>query len=114
MDDVQGPSPKIVWNWFSPSTAKQREPPFFRQLNSSLREYQQRGRCMMLPPTVPMLRICGVPTPSAAVVSAGYSFRTCVLDRSGSSRPRRSAARHPRHDRLIEVPIETTRSGETM
>ena len=42
----QGPSPKIAWYWFSPSTAKQREPPFFRQWNSSLRKYQQRGRCI--------------------------------------------------------------------
>ena len=66
-----GPSPKMAWYWFSPSTAKQREPPFFRQLNSSLRKYQQRGRCIRLPPTVPMLRICGVPTSSAAVASAG-------------------------------------------
>ena len=80
----QGPSPKIAWNWFSPSTAKQREPPFFRQLNSSLRKYQQRGRCMMLPPTVPMLRICGVPTPSAAVTSAGIQLpRRRVLGEIG-------------------------------
>ena len=43
-----GPSPKMAWYWFSPSTAKQREPPFFRQWNSSLRKYQQRGRCMQV------------------------------------------------------------------
>ena len=66
-----GPSPKMAWYWFSPSTAKQRPPPFFRQWNSSLRKYQHRGRCIRLPPTVPMLRICGVPTLPAASVSAG-------------------------------------------
>ena len=49
-----GPSlPKIAWYWFSPSTAKQREPPFLKQTNSSLRKYQQRGRWLTLPPTVP-------------------------------------------------------------
>ena len=88
----QGPSPKMAWYWFSPSTAKQREPPFFRQWNSSLRKYQQRGRCMMLPPTVAMLRICGVPTPSAAVVSAGYCRRTAgVLGQIGQLRRRADA-----------------------
>ena len=100
-----GPSPKIAWNWFSPSTAKQREPPFLRQLNSSLRKYQQRGRCTMLPPTVPMLRICGVPTPSAAVTSAGYSFRAAACSARSTiftAAPIRSPPSGGR-DRLIEA-----------
>ena len=46
-------------------------PPFLQAIELFVPEYQQRGRCIRLPPTVPMLRICGVPTPSAAVVSAG-------------------------------------------
>ncbi len=66
-----GPSPKIAWYWFSPSTAKHRAPPFLRHANSSLRKYQHRGRWLRLPPTVPTLRICGVPTSSAACASAG-------------------------------------------
>ena len=84
------PSPKIAWNWFSPSTAKQRGPPFLRQGNSSLRKYQQRGRCMRLPPTVPTLRICGVPTSPAACGQRGIRLRERLV-RGDIREPRRRA-----------------------
>ena len=36
-----------------------------------LRKYQQRGRWQRLPPTVPMLRICGLVASSAALTEPG-------------------------------------------
>ena len=52
--------------------------PAVRQLNSSFLKYQQRGRCIRLPPTVAAFRIWGVPTDSAAVAIAGYTLPSAV------------------------------------
>ncbi len=101
-----GPLPKMAWYWFSPSTAKHREPPFFRQSNSSLRKYQQRGRWFRLPPTVPAFRICGVPTSSAACDERRIHLRDVGVGGELGERHRRAdaeaASRRP-PDRAIEV-----------
>ena len=101
-----GPSPKMAWSWFSPSTAKQRGPPFFRHWNSSLRKYQQRGRCATLPPTVPAWRILG-----RAHLGRGLDERRVQargarvldeLDERGGGADAQPAVRHGR-DRPVEV-----------
>src|ERR1700740_983491 len=51
--------------------AKHLSPPLSRQSVGSSRKYQQRLRWQRLPPTVPMLRICGPPIMAAAVGGAG-------------------------------------------
>src|SRR6478672_9350366 len=58
--------------------AKHLSPPLSRQRVCSSRKYQQRLRWHRLPPSVPMLRICGPPMSPAAVVSAGKSSRNSL------------------------------------
>src|SRR6202034_4402093 len=64
----------MAWYWFSPVCAWQSslEPFFFLQSKSLERKYQQRGRCMMLPPSVAILRTCGVAAWPAASERAEY------------------------------------------
>src|SRR6266705_6533051 len=77
-----GPPPKIALYLFSPENEKHSEPPFFKQTASSKRKYQQRGRWQRLPPTVPRLRICGVPTECAASARPGKFCRTIAFSSS--------------------------------
>src|SRR5690242_20912065 len=58
---------------------------FFAAMKSSERKYQQRGRCTRLPPTVAMLRICGVAIRDAASDKAPYFFLTDVCSSSCES-----------------------------
>src|ERR1700721_2307213 len=59
---AQVPLFMMAWYWFSPACAWQSslDPFFFLQSKSLERKYQQRGRCMMLPPRVAILRPWGV------------------------------------------------------
>src|ERR1044072_2143555 len=70
-----GPPPMIALYLFSPLAAYHSEPPFFKQLTSSSRKYQQRGRWQRFPPTVPRFRICGVAIECAASTSPGKLLR---------------------------------------
>src|SRR6266436_2827299 len=64
----------MAWNSFSPVTEKQVLPPFFRHGNP-LRKYQHQGRWQTFPASVQALRICGVPTISAASARTVYCLR---------------------------------------
>ena len=77
MDDVAGAVAEDGVILVLPVHCEARRAPFFRQGNSSLRKYQHRGRWLRLPPTVPTLRICGVPTSPAASVM-GWIHPPCV------------------------------------
>src|SRR5439155_876597 len=66
-----GPPPKSACSWFSPAYAGHDSPPFSQQSKYGCRKYQQRGRCNRFPPSVAMLRNCGVAATAAASASRG-------------------------------------------
>ena len=96
--------PNTACSWFSPSIAKHSVPPFFRQWNSSLRKYGQRGLCARLPPSVARLRICGVPAQPAASARVFAPFTI-----SGSSESRASVTSGP----MTSAPFSSRRKSSS-